>query len=203
MIGSAIYSFEGVGVVLPILDVCEDKSKFPKILFAVMVTNVILYSFFGEYCLFVYGKSELEGKPLLTMNLPNIPLVWGIKALFCINVIVSVSLVCFPANNITEGYVFKNLKESRKKYWIINLQRTLIIAVAIVCCIGLGNSLDKFNSLVGTVAATPVAFMIPCILHYKLCNPKPWERALDIAVIIFSVIVMFICTGFTIATWNK
>ena len=113
MIGSAIYSFEGVGVVLPILDVCEDKSKFPKILFAVMVTNVILYSFFGEYCLLVYGKYELAGKPLITMNLPDIPLVWAIKAIFCVNVIISVSLVCFPANNITEGYFFKKMRESR------------------------------------------------------------------------------------------
>ncbi len=120
MIGSAIYSFEGVGVVLPILDVCEDKSKFPKILFAVMITNVILYSIFGEYCLFVYG-SELEGKPLITMNLPNIPIVWAIKAIFCINVIISVSLTSFPANTISEGYAYKNMKESKLKYWIINL----------------------------------------------------------------------------------
>ena len=120
MIGSAIYSFEGVGVVLPILDICEDKSKFPKILLAVMVTNVILYSTFGEYCLFVYGN-ELVGKPLITMNLPNIPIVWAIKGIFCINVIVSVSLMCFPANNITEGYLYKNMKESKLKYWVINL----------------------------------------------------------------------------------
>ncbi len=201
MIGSAIYSFEGVGVVLPILDVCEDKKKFPKILFAVMVTNVIFYSVFGEYCLFVYG-SELEGKPLITMNLPNIPIVWAIKGIFCINVIISISLVCFPANNICEGYAYKNMKDSPLKTWIINVQRILIIAVAIVCCIILGTSLDKFNSVVGTVAATPVAFIIPCILHLKLCNPTRGQKAMDIAVIIFSLIVLFICTGFTIRTWK-
>lgn len=201
MIGSAIYSFEGVGVVLPILDVCEDKKKFPKILFAVMMTNVMLYSFFGEYCLFVYG-SELEGKPLITMNLPNIPIVWAIKGIFCINVIISISMVCFPANNICEGYAYKNMKESILKTWIINLQRILIIAVAIICCILLGTSLDKFNSLVGTVAATPVAFMIPCILHLKLCNPSRGAKALDITLIIFSIIVLFICSGFTILTWK-
>jgi hypothetical protein len=94
-----INSFEGAGVVLPILGVCEEKSKFPEILFAVMVTHVILCCAFGAYCLFVYAN-ELEGKPLITMNLPKIPMVWAIKGIFCINVIVSVSLECFPGNTI-------------------------------------------------------------------------------------------------------
>jgi proton-coupled amino acid transporter len=119
MIGSAIYSFEGVGVVLPILDVCEDQSKFPKVLFAVMVTNVFLYTIFGEYCLFVYG-TELVGKPLITMNLPETPIIYALKAIFCVNVIISISLTSFPANTICEEYAYKNLKKGHLKTWIIN-----------------------------------------------------------------------------------
>jgi len=78
----------------------------------------------------------------------------------------------------------------------------VIIALAVVACIALGNSLDKFNSLVGTVAATPVAFMIPCLLHLKLCEVTKWQKVLDIAVIIFSIGVMILCTRFTLLTWN-
>lgn len=69
IIGSAIYSYEGIGVVLPIIEVTEDPKKFPKILLAVLLTNMILYTGFGEFCLFVFGN-ELDGKPLITMNLP-------------------------------------------------------------------------------------------------------------------------------------
>lgn len=119
MIGSSIYSFEGVGVVLPILDVCEDQTKFPKILFAVMVTNVFLYTIFGEYCLFVYG-SELVGKPLITMNLPNNPIIYALKAVFCVSVIISLSLCSFPAHTICEHYAYKNMKNGPLKTWIIN-----------------------------------------------------------------------------------
>lgn len=121
MIGSAIYSFEGVGVVLPILDVCEDHSKFPKILFAVMVTNVVLYTIFGEYCLFVYGGVELKGKPLITMVLPDNSIVYALKGIFCLNVIISISLCAFPANNICEYYAYRNLKNGSLKTWLINL----------------------------------------------------------------------------------
>lgn len=65
MVGSAVYSFEGIGVVIPILEVTAKPEQFSKILFIVMITNVILFAGLGEYCLFVYGN-ELEGKPLIT-----------------------------------------------------------------------------------------------------------------------------------------
>lgn len=202
MIGSAIYSFEGVGVVLPIMDLCEDKKQFPKILFAVLVTDVFLYAIIGEFCLFVWG-SELEGKPLITQNLPEGPLVWTIKGVFCINVILSISLTCYPANTICENYFYGRMKPGPLKTWVINFQRTAFIALAVTFCILLGDSLDKFNSLVGTIAAAPVAFMIPCILHLRLCNPSEWVKILDIIVVIFSIIVLVVCSGFTILTWSK
>ena len=76
MIGSAIFSFEGIGVVLPILDATENTKQFPKILLYVMLTNIIVYTGFGEFCLFVYGAKELKGKPLIMMNLPVGPVVY-------------------------------------------------------------------------------------------------------------------------------
>ena len=202
MIGSSIYSFEGVGVVLPIMDVCEDQSKFPKILLAVMVTNVFLYTVFGEYCLFVYGN-ELSDFPLITSNLPEITIVYILKAIFCVNVIISISLCAFTGHTISENYAFSKIKAGPLKTWLINIQRTLILGIAVIACIALDKSLDKFNSLVGTVAATPVAFMIPCILHMKLCQPSKMQKILDITVIIFSIFVMSFCTGYTLWTWKR
>lgn len=55
MIGSAVYAYEGIGVVLPLLDVTEKPELFPKILFLVLSTVFFLYTGFGEYCYFVYG----------------------------------------------------------------------------------------------------------------------------------------------------
>jgi proton-coupled amino acid transporter len=119
-IGSSIYSFEGIGVVIPILDVTANPKQFPKILLGVMLTSLILFTGFGEFCLFVYG-TELDKKPLITMNLPDGPVIWTLKAVFSINVIVSISICAFPANNIIESYVFKSMKSSSKKDWLINL----------------------------------------------------------------------------------
>ena len=55
VIGSAIFSYEGIGVVLPIIEVTEKPEKFPKVLLAVLMTNMILYTGFGQFCYFVWG----------------------------------------------------------------------------------------------------------------------------------------------------
>lgn len=167
-----------------------------------MVTNVSLYMIIGMYCLFVYG-TELEGKPLITMNLPDGIVVYILKVAFSLSVMTSISLCSFPANTIVERYLYKDMPASTTKTWIINFQRATIIGLAITCCILLGSSLNKFNSLIGTIAAAPVAFMIPCIMHYKLCSPTKFEKFVDIVIIIFSVIILIFCSGFTIWTWNE
>jgi len=68
MIGSAVYSYEGIGVVLPLLEVTEKPQIYNRILLYVLLTVMILYVSFGEYCLFIYG--DLLQKPLITNNLP-------------------------------------------------------------------------------------------------------------------------------------
>lgn len=83
MIGSAVYSYEGIGVILPLLEVTEKPELYPKILFYVLLTVMVLYVSFGEFCLFVYGN--LIQLPLITENLPSGVVVWIIKIFFSIN----------------------------------------------------------------------------------------------------------------------
>lgn len=169
---------------------------------AVLMTNMILYTGFGEFCLFVWGN-ELEGKPLITMNLPKGPIVYAIKILYSVNIVISIALQAYPANVILESYVFKSLKKGPLRKWLINLERTAIIALSIISCILLGDSLDKFNSLSGTLTATPVAFTVPCLMHYFLCDPTPKQKAFDIFFVVLSIGILLFCSGFTIWTWNE
>jgi proton-coupled amino acid transporter len=90
MIGSAVYAYEGIGVVIPLLDVTEKPEVFPKILLCVLCTVFGLYTFFGEFCYFVYGSSLTN--PLITANLPQGWLVWIVKIFFCINLVITCPL---------------------------------------------------------------------------------------------------------------
>jgi amino acid permease len=95
------------------------------------------------------------------------------------------------------------MKKSPLKTWLINLLRVTMLGGCIVLCIVVDDKLDKFNSLIGSFAAAPVAFAFPCILHYKLCNPSKLGKVLDILVIIFSGFVLVFCTTYNIIKWEK
>ena len=68
MIGSAIFSYEGIGVVIPILEVTNSPQLFPRILTMVLMTVMFLYSGFGIFNLFAYGDF-IKDKPLITQAL--------------------------------------------------------------------------------------------------------------------------------------
>ena len=53
-IGFAVYSFEGVGVVLPIYEITADKKNYFKVICYVCIFITALYIAFSEYCLFTY-----------------------------------------------------------------------------------------------------------------------------------------------------
>jgi amino acid permease len=162
---------------------------------------MILYTGFGEMGLFIWGN-DMKNTPLITEMLDPGWAVYVIKCLYSINVFISISLQQFPANLIAEGYLFSKLKSSWTKVWLINFLRLFILAACIIICLLLGDSLDKFNSIIGTFAATPVAFLVPCLLHYKMCNPSKTEKILDILVIIFSVLALVFCSSYTLITWK-
>lgn len=63
-IGSAVFSFEGIGVVIPILEVTREPAKYPKVLVFTLLTVLVLYTGFGEYNYFVYGNKLVD--PLIT-----------------------------------------------------------------------------------------------------------------------------------------
>ena len=137
MIGSSVYSYEGIGVILPLLEVTEKPELYPKILFYVLLTVMVVYVCFGEFCLFVYG--DLIQKPLITSNLPSGVVVWIIKIFFSINLFFTYPLQLFPANIIIESYLFGKMDKSKKRQWLKNLTRTILILFTIVFCISMGD----------------------------------------------------------------
>lgn len=92
--------------------------------------------------------------------------------------VISIGLVTFPAYEIIERYVYRT-QDTPQKYWLANLQRTVIFGLAVTGCIFIRNTLNKFSSAVGTVTAAPFAFIIPCLAHYNLCNPSPLQKLAD------------------------
>jgi amino acid permease len=167
-----------------------------------MLTVVTLSVGFGEITLMAYGK-KLESTPLITSQLPNgNAWVWTVKILFCFNLIFSYPLVIYPANTIIEGYLYRGMPKSRKRQMLKNITRSIMVLFTVVVAITLGTSLAKFLSILGAVACTPIAFTLPCLFHYHIVAKTICEKAIDIIIIIFSLIVFAFCSFWTLYNWN-
>jgi len=200
MIGSAVYSYEGIGVILPLMEVTEKPEMYPRILTYVLVTVMALYVGFGEFCLFVYGD-EIK-MPLITDNLPEGAVVYIIKILFSINLFFTYPLQIYPANIIIESYLYKDMPKSKKRQMLKNVNRTIMVLFTIVFCLLMGDAIDKFISLLGSLTCTPISFTLPCIFHLKLCNPSQTQKYIDYFIIGISLVIMVFCSGYTIYHWN-
>lgn len=60
-IGSAIFTFEGIGLILPIQSSMAEPSKFPRLLYIVMVIITIIFTSVGALCYATFGsKTRVE-----------------------------------------------------------------------------------------------------------------------------------------------
>ena len=67
--GFAIYSFEGIGIVMPIMQACEKKEQFHYILTSAISTLVLLLILYSELCYFTWGSTLTE--PIVMEMLPK------------------------------------------------------------------------------------------------------------------------------------
>lgn len=168
-IGFAVYAFEGIGVILPIQDITADKDNYFKVVVVTCIIITLVYLIFAEYCLFAwYGRFTVEA-PLITSYLP---LNWFcdlIKVAFAVQLIISYTLVIYPANMIIESYVFKGWPKSRKRQMLKNVSRGILVSLTIVVALSVYNKLESFLAITGSLTCTPIAFTLPAWFHYKLC----------------------------------
>jgi len=163
-IGFAVYTFEGIGVILPIKEITSVKNYY-QLLCYVCFFITFIYVTFSEFLVFTYGTDLTT--PLITDQLPaDSPVVWVIKILFSFNLIFSYPLVIFPANMVIESYLFAGWPKSKRRQWMKNLSRTIIVALTVVIAILVWDKLDKFLSITGSLFCTPIAFILPSLFHY-------------------------------------
>ena len=191
VIGLAAYSFEGIGIVIPVMETTSRPDLYPFILSGVILLITIVYIFFGNWMYFAYGRERIGEYPLITDVLPQgdipVALICGI---WIINLIFTYPLVLHPANMVIEGYAFGTLKKGPKRKWLKNISRTLLVAFTVVLSIALKDTLDKLESINGAFACIPLAFLLPCLFHYKLVAETRKEKIIDLTITIFSFALM-------------
>ena len=197
--GTAVYSFEGIAMVLPIQSSMQRPQDMVRLLSLSMLGMSLLLASFGAFCFYVFGQNTAN---IVISNLPQgQPLTRATQIAYLFVAVITVPMCLFPAIRIWERWAFTKQRRSGKK-WQKNFLRT---AAAVGCLfVGVygGAQLDHLVSLIGGMFSTPLALVFPPLLHLKSqADPGPCARVLDLALILFGVVAGVLATWVALSSW--
>lgn len=146
-----VFTFEGIGLIIPITESMKEPEKFPKVLTGVMIGITVLFTSLGALSYATFGSKT---QTVILLNLPQQShLVQSVQALYSIAIMLSIPLQLFPAIRIMENGLFtRSGKYNMLVKWQKNFFRILSLFACAAIAIWAGEDLDKFVSIVGSVA---------------------------------------------------
>ncbi|CAO3596757.1 unnamed protein product [Absidia cylindrospora] len=200
-IGTAVFTYEGVGLVIPITESMKEPEKFPKVLSYTMLGITSIFLSVGFISYLAFGD---QVQTVILLNLPGTLAVNTIQALYALAICLSIPLQLFPAIRITENALFsRSGKHNPVVKWQKNVFRFMaVLACACVAIIG-SSDLDKFVSLVGSLCCVPLCFVFPPLFHYKAIANTWRQKTIDIMILVFGVLSMAYATGITLLLWSE
>ncbi|KAF9302669.1 neutral amino acid transporter [Mortierella antarctica] len=202
LIGTAVFSYEGIGLVIPITESMAEPEKFPRVLAITMTIVTVIFTSVGALCYAAFGRN------VQTIVLLNLPIQGGmtvtVEILYSFAIILSVPLMLSPASRIFEHSIFgtrsggQDLKVKMRK----NLLRIVLICLCAVLSFAIGGpNLDKFVSFVGSVACMPLCFIFPALFHYRACAKTVGAKIIDALLGLLGVAAMVFTLFITIQSW--
>ena len=159
-IGTAIFTFEGVGLILPIQEGMKHPKQFPQVLGLVMVGITAVFIISGAMSYAAFGR-KTQTVVLLNMDQDN-KFVNAVQFIYSIAILLSTPLQIYPAIEITSQQLFSR---TGKYNPFIKWKKNLFRFFMVVLCAGIAwlgaNDLDKFVALVGSFACVPLVYIYP------------------------------------------
>ncbi|KAK5942599.1 hypothetical protein PMZ80_005164 [Knufia obscura] len=198
-IGSCIFTFEGIGLILPIQSSMQKPQKFEWLLGTVMLIVTVIFCSVGALCYATFGS---DTKIEVINNFPQTSkLVNAVQFLYSVAVLVGNPVQLFPAIRILENKVFKRSTPGSKSSatkWKKNAFRAFLACICGVVSILGSNDLDRFVALIGSFACVPLVYIYPPLLHYKGVADNKWSKAGDVLFIVLGVAMMAYTTVVTV-----
>ncbi|KAK2984448.1 hypothetical protein RJ640_026935 [Escallonia rubra] len=188
-LGVATYSFEGIGMALPLESEMKDKSKFAKISGLTMLFTALMYSSFGVFGYFAFGENT---KDIITANLGEGWVSTSVKLGLCVNLFFTFPLMMNPVYEVFE-----------RRFWDGNyclwMRWGVVLVVSLVAL--LVPNFTDFLSLVGSSTCCGLGFVLPALFHYRaFTDEMGWKgRCLDLSIIVLGAFLGLSGTWFSLS----
>jgi proton-coupled amino acid transporter len=159
-IGTAIFTFEGIGLIIPIQESMKNPRKFPGVLGLVMIVITVVFTSMGALSYAAYGSKT---ETVVILNMPqDSKFVNAVQFIYSLAILLSTPLQFFPAIEITSKAIFsKTGKNNPYIKWKKNIYRFFMVVIcAAIAWLG-ADDLDKFVALVGSFACIPLVYIYP------------------------------------------
>lgn len=202
-IGSAIFTFEGIGLILPIQSSMKNPQHFNKLLYSVMAIITVVFTSVGLLCYGTFG--DRTNTEIITNFPQSSKLVNAVQFLYAFAVWVGAPVQLFPPMRIVEHRLFgyRSGKSNPMTKWKKNAFRScMVLLVGVISAVG-ASDLDKFVALIGSFACVPLVYIYPAFLHYKgVATSKTW-KFLDVAMMVVGFVACVYTTSVTLARWAE
>jgi len=168
--GTAMYAFEGIGVLLPVERSMTTPDRCPYVVCSTMTVVTLAQMVFASSAYLLFGGSTAS---IITTSLTRGGVIGGEKAAvavqlaWCVVVLLTFPLQLFPAARVLESSLLPDTRSGKK--WTKNGLRSLAVVFIVVAAISGFNHIESVVALIGAVSCVPLAMVYPAIFHFKVC----------------------------------
>jgi amino acid permease len=172
---TAIYSFEGMALVMPIQDSMQDPDKLVRVSIISLMSITGLFAGFATivYLAFGIGVQSVSILNAYEAAEPGFELTITVVIilLYLVGLIFTTPIMLLPASRIVERMFF-GAKKSRAITWRKNALRTAIMLLIAGVAVG---SVDQFSNLIGVIGALgciPLAVVFPNVCELRIMGDR-------------------------------
>ncbi|KAI9204110.1 transmembrane amino acid transporter protein-domain-containing protein [Polychytrium aggregatum] len=199
-IGTAMFAFEGICLILPIADSMKRPERFSWVMTACIVTIGAIFISVGATGYLTFGEKV---ETVVFLNLPKgSVVVESLQLFYALAICLSFPLTVYPAIRISEHGIFGELdgKLDPSVKWMKNWYRAAMVSLlGLVAWLG-SNQLDRVVSLVGNFTCIPLSFIYPALFHAHIAR-HPLVKLKDYLIAIMGLVAMVYTTFVTLQQW--